>query len=75
MANPGSTATVMDRDFLTIRSRLIDVAAALDRIDRAQDDSSTDPRKVQIRRAIEHLLSNVPNRTERIQLEFSLPEE
>jgi hypothetical protein len=63
----------MDREFLGIRCRLIELAAALDRIDRASDASAADPRLVQIRRSLEVLLAAAPHRAERVQAEFSLP--
>ena len=36
MSHPLSAGQTLDREFLAIRARLIDVAAALDRIDRAK---------------------------------------
>lgn len=73
MAGPSAAKSVLDREFLAIRSRLIDVAAMLDRIDRSQSDASNDPRIAQIRRSLEVLLEREPNRAERVQMEFSLP--
>jgi hypothetical protein len=68
-------AKVFDREFLGIRCRLIEMAATLDRIDRAEGVADGDPRRSQIRRAIEILLADAPARAERVELAFSLPYE
>jgi hypothetical protein len=70
---PATTVTeVLDREFLTIRSRLLDLAAAIDRLDRAEGEISADPRWRQIQQVIEILASPDGNRAERTQLAFSL---
>jgi hypothetical protein len=65
---------VLDRDFLEIRSRILEIAAALDRIDRAPVHGVEHPdrRLAQIRQAIESLLKPGPDRAETVQLLFSL---
>jgi len=65
----------MDREFLTLRSRLIDLAAILDRIDRAGDGSVTDPRLGEVRRSLDVLSDGNPDRVERVLRVFSLPYE
>ncbi len=65
----------LDREFLGIRCRLIELAAALDRIDRAKDSAAGDPRPAQIRRSLEILAADGPNRAEQVQMLFSLPYE
>jgi hypothetical protein len=67
-----TAAEVLDRDFLAIRCRLIELAAALDRIDRAPGSAMGDPRLAQIRRSLEILAGLSPDRAERVQMEFSL---
>jgi hypothetical protein len=76
MPVPMSAAKVLDREFLGIRCRLIELAAALDRIDRAEGAVVDDPRRLQIRRSLEILSAETdePSRAERVQMEFSLPE-
>jgi hypothetical protein len=64
---------VFDREFLTIRCRLVDLAAALDRVDRAGSPVTDDPRLRQLQQAIGLLASPDGNRTERVQMAFSLP--
>ena len=65
----------LDREFLGIRCRLIELAATLDRIDRATDSAASDPRLAQIRRSLEILVAGAPNRAEQVQMLFSLPYE
>ena len=60
---------------LGIRCRLIELAAALDRIDRAKDSAAGDPRTAQIRRSLEILAGDGANRAEQVQMVFSLPHE
>jgi hypothetical protein len=58
---------------LEIRARILEVAACLDRIDRA-DSAATlqgDPRLQLIREGIEILSSSAGDRAERVQLLFS----
>jgi hypothetical protein len=66
----------MDREFLGIRCRLIELAAALDRIERNDGEpSAADPRMGQILRSLEILADRRPERAERVQTVFSLPYE
>jgi hypothetical protein len=74
MNSPRDAHEVLDREFLLTRSRILDVAAALDRIDRAPDrpGHSPDRRLAQLRQAIEALLEPGPGRAETVQRIFSL---
>ncbi|MEP0841263.1 MAG: hypothetical protein HRF43_00970 [Phycisphaerae bacterium] len=68
---------VLDRYFLDMRAKVLDVAATLDRIDRA-DGSRTvrrDGRLGQLREAIGVLLSDEGDRAARVQMIFSDPYE
>ncbi len=62
----------MDREFLGIRCRLIELAAMFDRLDREKSPAD-DPRRVKIAQALDILLADVPDRAERIQMALSLP--
>jgi hypothetical protein len=73
MANTLDAAEILDRVFLDVRARLLEVAASLDRIDRAEDSVEDDPRLARIRRALELLQGRQPDRAEQIQRIFSLP--
>jgi hypothetical protein len=73
MPIPLTATEVLDREFLEVRARLIDVAAALDRIDRAEGSATDDPRLDQIRQAVKVLAGDTPDRAETVQSLFSLP--
>ena len=62
---------VLDREFLEIRSRILDVASSLDRIHRASGDVADDTRMEDIAEALQIALSEQSHRAERIQLLFS----
>jgi len=66
---------VLNREFQAIRSRVLDIAAALDRIDRATGDVAGDPRLEKIRRSLQVLVGPSPQRAEQVQMIFSLPYE
>lgn len=72
--NPLPAAKALDAYFLDTRARLLDVAAALDRISRGRDAATlnADPRMHKIRQALEVLLDPSGGRAERIQKIFSL---
>ena len=63
----------LNREFLSIRCRLVDLAAALDRIERGEGSVAGDPRLDQVRRSLAILADAKPDRAEQIQLAFSLP--
>ena len=73
MPIPLAAADLLDREFLGVRARLIDLAATLDRIDRAKGTIDDDRRLDTIRRALEILSSDTADRAEQLQLLFSLP--
>jgi len=73
MAKIRSSAEVFDQEFLPIRAKLLEVAASLDRLDRAAGSLTSESRAMQVREAIEVLLRPKHDRAERIQLIFSRP--
>jgi hypothetical protein len=73
MAETAAPGTMLDREFLNVRCRLLDVAAALDRIDRAGDSDQGDVRRQQIRDALAILADNQTDRAERLQMLCSVP--
>jgi hypothetical protein len=73
MSNPSTAAEVLDREFLLIRAKILEIGAALDRLERAAGDVADDRRLQQIRSALELLPSSAENRAEQIQMIFSLP--
>jgi hypothetical protein len=71
MSNGRAATEVFDLELLPIRAKLLEVAAALDRIDRANGTVATDPRRTQVQAAIQVLLRPEDDRAEQIQLIFS----
>jgi hypothetical protein len=69
-----SKSDVLNRDFLEVRSRILELAAALDRLDRAPraGADAPDARVAQLRQALEALLEPGPGRAETAQRIFSL---
>jgi hypothetical protein len=74
MTSPRCKAEVLNRDFLETRSRILELAAALDRLDRAPrvGAEAPDSRVAQLRQALEALLEPGPGRAETVQRIFSL---
>lgn len=76
MFSTRDAAVVFDRDFLEVRSKILEVAATLDRLDRAPHThapgETPDRRLAQLRQALEALLEPGPGRAETIQRIFSL---
>jgi hypothetical protein len=66
-----SAEAVLDREFLELRARLLEVAAGLDRLGRATGSLAADARYAQIQQAIAVLASGEVGRAESLQLIFS----
>ncbi len=66
---------LLDRDFLEVRARLLDIASSLDRIDRGADPPTArgDTRYRQLGDALRLLTDARSDRAERLQMLFSLP--
>jgi hypothetical protein len=73
--SPLPAAKVLDSYFLEARSRILDLAAMLDRIDRGANAGPVrdDPRLARIRHAIASLAEPGPDRAAHVQELFSLP--
>ena len=74
MMKPLPATHALDRYFLEARSKLLDVAAILDRIDRGGEAAgiADDPRLEKIRKALELLHDGSGDRAERVLRLFSL---
>lgn len=74
MSTSMTAAAVLERCFLETRCKIIEIAAALDRIDRAGDAEAVaeDRRLRQIREALEVLGDGSSDRAARCQRVFSL---
>lgn len=64
-----------DRVFLELRSRVLDVASGLDRVERGADANAVraDDRLERLLEAIQLVIDGKPDRTQRVQMLFSLP--
>ncbi|HEY1603825.1 MAG TPA: hypothetical protein VGG64_29755 [Pirellulales bacterium] len=71
MSNPASSQAVLDREFLEVRARVLEIAAALDRLDRADGPIAADARVTGINKALDVLRTAHSNRAEQVQLIFS----
>ncbi len=73
MSTESSSHEILDREFLPIRAKILEIAASLDRIQRASGNVAEDPRLLQLHTAISKLLADDPDRAKQIQLLFSRP--
>ena len=62
---------VLDREFLEIRAKILQLAAALDRIDRSDEPNPSDLRIKRIRAGLEVLVGDHSRRAEQVQMIFS----
>jgi hypothetical protein len=72
-ALPLSAPQLLNRDFLEVRAKILELAACLDRLERADGSVADDPRMKQIYQGLEALDSIGAKRAEQVQLLFSLP--
>ncbi len=71
---PLTQRQLIEEYFIEHRTKILDIAAFLDRLERSVErDAEDDFRIVSFRRALETLCSPDPGRTERVQLIFSDP--
>jgi len=62
---------ILDREYLQVRSNILDIASALDRQDRASGQLSDDSRRQLLEAGIKILQSSSTDRASQIQLLFS----
>lgn len=62
---------VLDREYLQIRAKILEIAASLDRVDRGVGSVDADPRVELIAKGISLLSDEKQGRAERVQLLFS----
>lgn len=72
MSIPMTASQVLDREFLEIRAKVLELAASFDRLHRAEGVVAGDPRLSLIHEAIDVLQSDADDRAEQVQLIFSL---
>lgn len=71
MSTSLSRAQLLEREYLPVRAKLLEIAAALDRIQRVEDSFPAEPEWHQLRQGIQLLLGEEADRAENIQLLFS----
>lgn len=73
MSIPMRADAVVERYFLEMRCKVLEVAASLDRIELAPEAEqiADDPRLAQLRAAIATLTDGKPDRARRVQMVFS----
>ena len=64
---------VLDREYLEIRAKILELAASFDRLGRGEGAIHGDPRLQQISEALDVLRAEMEDRAEQIQLIFSRP--
>lgn len=75
MQVPIDAVELLDREYLTIRAKILELAATFDRLERSRGDVTKSPEMVAVQQALEVLLAKETDadRAERIQLIFSRP--
>ena len=73
MPIPMTAPQILNREFLEMRTRILDLAAALDRIDRGGESVEDDPRINKLFEALDVLREDQGDRAEQVQLIFSRP--
>lgn len=73
MPIPLQAAEVLNREYLEIRAKILELAASFDRLDRAPGDVAGDPRLSLIHEGLDILKSDRDDRAEQVQLLFSRP--
>jgi hypothetical protein len=68
---PLSAPEVLNREFLEIRCRILDLAAAFDRLARAEGSIADDARIGRLREALQAVLDEPHDRAEQVQMIFS----
>ena len=71
MPKPMPAPHVLDREFLEIRAKLLELAASFDRLDRGEGNVGDDRRMQLIRKGLDILHRDESGRAEAIQLLFS----
>lgn len=71
MAHPMTAPQTWEREFLALRGKILEIAAALDRVERADGTIEGDARLAQINKALQTLARSGGDRAEQIQLIFS----
>lgn len=66
-----SAPAVLDREYLELRAKILELAASFDRLDRSDGSVAEDARMALIQKGLDILKSSDPGRAEAVQLLFS----
>ena len=66
-----NSAEILEREFLEMRAKVLELAACMDRLDRADGDVANEQKMINIRKGIEIINEHEPDRAKRVQLLFS----
>ena len=69
--SPLTASEVLDREFLVVRAKILELAASFDRLERASGSVDGDPRMSLVAEALQVLQDMAPDRAEQVQLIFS----
>ena len=72
MPSPLAAPEVLNREFLEIRAKILEIAAALDRLERAEGSVDDDDRLAKLRQGLAVLTARRGDRAEQVQMIFSL---
>ena len=70
---PLNASEILNREFLEIRCKILDLAAAFDRLQRAAGSLDDDPRLARLREALTVVHDQSRDRAEHVQMIFSRP--
>jgi len=71
MSSVMTAEQVLNREFLEIRAKILEIAASFDRLDRCEGSVADDPRLRRINEALASLQDSAGDRAEQVQLIFS----
>ena len=71
MPTPVAARDVLDREFLELRAKILQIAASLDRVDRGDGSVDGDARMRLIHEGLDILRAPLGDRAEKVQLLFS----
>jgi hypothetical protein len=71
MSQPLTAPEILSREFLELRCKILDLAAAFDRLGRAEGTADEDPRVARLREALSLILEESAGRAEQVQMLFS----
>ena len=72
MSKSRNATEILDREYLELRAKILELAASFDRLQRGDGEVNDDPRMKLLREGLE-ILASPDDRAEQVQLLFSRP--